>query len=629
MPLIDSEVSNVLKKLSWSNIKATLKTYFDTIYTNASNITSGTLRTELLGEPAYLTGTITKTAKPLFDVLRADRLSFLPAGQIIIEESTDGGNTWVSSGVSDSTKRKLFTGQRPGIYIPLKDGVQSCSCMMRITITGMVYNVPDGTAETDKYGYWNSSYVASTERYCTLSDGWAWVTSCANRIHLKVERATGASPNTWVTDREAFMSGWSGGNYFSLSGSNFGGGTGQTSNYWNWRFTFRTCSPTYTFNDADLSTSYNTNKQTIMHIKATGINIWTTPNYMAYHEHLYNWDENKNALFPAGVSGTVLTSTVATGTAPFTVASTTAVSNLNSDLLDGNHASAFVLHSLATAANDFLIASGAGAFVKKTLAEVKTILGLGSMVAGPASATNNAIVRFDAATGKLVKNSTATIDDNGNLVVTGSLTANGGRYTQANFSGRNKTFLLFEYGSEYGESWNSEALDFDIYDCKNYDTYQGMTVLIGRVGEGIVKTWGLNNAPYHVRIKTYNDSATSKIRVYAVTDTYVDFFTLVLKYNRVATTLLGTEVGTDAYVPNGTLVFDSTASASAWYEGTPSHPRTVSMVGGVVTFGSTPKVGSNAVEVVSNRGVASGYCELDSSAKIPETRIPVLDGGAP
>jgi hypothetical protein len=35
-------------------------------------------------------------------------------------------------------------------------------------------------------------------------------------------------------------------------------------------------------------------------------------------------------------------------------------------------------HSLATAANDVLVASGIGAFVKKTLAEFKTILGLGT-----------------------------------------------------------------------------------------------------------------------------------------------------------------------------------------------------------------------------------------------------------
>jgi len=36
----------------------------------------------------------------------------------------------------------------------------------------------------------------------------------------------------------------------------------------------------------------------------------------------------------------------------------------------------YILHSLATAANDFLVASGAGVFVKNTLAEVKTLLGL-------------------------------------------------------------------------------------------------------------------------------------------------------------------------------------------------------------------------------------------------------------
>lgn len=37
-----------------------------------------------------------------------------------------------------------------------------------------------------------------------------------------------------------------------------------------------------------------------------------------------------------------------------------------------------ITHSLATAVSDFLVSSGAGVFVKKTLAEVKTILGLGT-----------------------------------------------------------------------------------------------------------------------------------------------------------------------------------------------------------------------------------------------------------
>jgi hypothetical protein len=50
---------------------------------------------------------------------------------------------------------------------------------------------------------------------------------------------------------------------------------------------------------------------------------------------------------------------------------------LTGDINSHSH-STYILHSLATAANDFLIASGVGVFIKKTLAEVKTILGLGS-----------------------------------------------------------------------------------------------------------------------------------------------------------------------------------------------------------------------------------------------------------
>ena len=40
----------------------------------------------------------------------------------------------------------------------------------------------------------------------------------------------------------------------------------------------------------------------------------------------------------------------------------------------------------------------------------------GGDVVGPASATDNAIARFDTTTGKLIQNSTITLDDNGNLV---------------------------------------------------------------------------------------------------------------------------------------------------------------------------------------------------------------------
>lgn len=271
-------------------------------HTHTADAITGKLETTKLTEPSYVTGNVTITARPLFDILRADRTVFLPASQIIIEQSIDGGATWEDAGISDTNKAKLFTGQRPSITIPRKDGMKNTDCMLRITITGMKYNVPPGTAETAKYNYWNSNYVTAAERYFTAEDAWLWVTAGPDRIYCKVERATGANPNDWITVREAFLAGWSGGNYIKLGGASFGGGTHQTSNNWNWRFTFRTATTSNDFDNAKLNQTYITSSQTIYHIKISGRNVHNSSNNLMYHDHLYAWDENQNATFPANVT---------------------------------------------------------------------------------------------------------------------------------------------------------------------------------------------------------------------------------------------------------------------------------------------------------------------------------------
>jgi len=271
-------------------------------HTHTADAITGELETTKLIEPSYVANGVTITSRPLFDVLRADRTALLPASQIIIEKSIDGGVTWEDAGISDTYKAQLFTGQRPYITIPRKDGMKNTDCMLRITITAMKYNVPPGTAETAKYNYWNSNYVTATERYFSADDAWFWVTAGDDRIYCKVERAKGENPNNWITVREAFLAGWSGGNYVKLDGSRFGGGTNQTSNYWNWRFTFRTATTSNDFDNAKLKRPSITSSQEIHHIKITGRNVWISSNSLMYHDHLYAWDENQNAIFPANVT---------------------------------------------------------------------------------------------------------------------------------------------------------------------------------------------------------------------------------------------------------------------------------------------------------------------------------------
>lgn len=266
------------------------------------NEIDGRLETTRLIEPDYVTEGITPTTKALFDVTRADRGMFLPPEQVIIEQSTDGGQTWEDAGVSDEVKREFFAGLRGRISIPRKNGIKSTDCLLRFTITGMRYNVPKGTPETQKYNYWNSNYVLSTERYFALEDVYLWVSAGGDdMIYCKIERATGGSPYNWLPAGEGYLKGFPGGNYLKVPYSTFGGYITHVNYYWNWRFTFRTCSNNRTFNDEDLQEATLSNPQYIDQIKLHGRNVWIAPNNLMRTDRINSWDAYQNTIFPAQV----------------------------------------------------------------------------------------------------------------------------------------------------------------------------------------------------------------------------------------------------------------------------------------------------------------------------------------
>lgn len=257
--------------------------------------------TQDLARPVALNGINDVTYQSLVNDIRANRLAFLPADQIIIEKTTDGGNTWTDAEISDSVKVGLFSQTRHSVQIPQINGEINTLCGIRITITAMKYNVPSGTPETQKYNYWNSNYVVTTERYNQLKNMYFWVSSGYNSIGIKVERATGGSPNNWniIFDKSDYgMSGYSGNDIISFSQGVFGGGTNQTTNYWNYRLTFMSRGPG---GSTTLNTNAITSKQNISEIRGYGDTYWTAGNNLASIDHLYSWDYGKNAIFPADI----------------------------------------------------------------------------------------------------------------------------------------------------------------------------------------------------------------------------------------------------------------------------------------------------------------------------------------
>jgi hypothetical protein len=76
-------------------------------------------------------------------------------------------------------------------------------------------------------------------------------------------------------------------------------------------------------------------------------------------------------------------SDVATGTAPFTIASTTVSTNLNADLLDGVEGSGYVTQALADAKGDLIVASAANTWAREAVSATD-----GYCLVSDASATN-------------------------------------------------------------------------------------------------------------------------------------------------------------------------------------------------------------------------------------------------
>jgi hypothetical protein len=87
----------------------------------------------------------------------------------------------------------------------------------------------------------------------------------------------------------------------------------------------------------------------------------------------------------------------------------------------------------------------------------------GGDVVGPASATDNALVRFDSTTGKLIQNSVAILDDSGNLTGIANLTVNGNNISAVNSLGFRNRIINGDMGIDQRNAGASVTLTADLY----------------------------------------------------------------------------------------------------------------------------------------------------------------------
>lgn len=206
------------------------------------------------------------------DVLRANRLAFLPASGVKVEYSVDNGATWIDYGATDAQKASLFA-MRMGSATPFYTGKhtkkEECITKDQLRIT-----------------------VTPVDRYASVNMLYLWVSVAGTSATVNISRSTIGAKETFTDVRtDVPISGWSGPNEIRFSGGTFGGGSTQTSNAYAYRFTFK--------NKADGKGSVS-----VMDIRMYGPSAWSVPNSMMEKDHIYNWDANQNVQFPAQVTAT-------------------------------------------------------------------------------------------------------------------------------------------------------------------------------------------------------------------------------------------------------------------------------------------------------------------------------------
>ena len=222
-------------------------------------------------------GSVTPIGMTLSSEHSANRLAFINGNALKFEYSSNAGSTWTDYGYTASIKSQVFT-TLYNVPIGRANGSAEYTTNSRTRIT---LTAQDGT----------NSYVYTNPRKMLIN------ISSSGGMQVLIEYRTGTNyknNGAWTTFGTYTLSGWSGWNDIPLILSTLGGGSTQTSNNWQLRLTF-----IMTSKDGNYP-----NTASVSGIRIFGENAWVSPSTMATIGHLYSFDIDQTAIFPAAVTST-------------------------------------------------------------------------------------------------------------------------------------------------------------------------------------------------------------------------------------------------------------------------------------------------------------------------------------
>ena len=206
----------------------------------------------------------------------ANRLAFANPQGMTVEYSRNAGVSWREALDVDDTKTSVMSGLSLGSFAigGVSTGITTLD-KLRITLDAHDLGI----------------YVHAVKLLLNVS------TNGATGSHVVVETSTIGAPTTFTPQGDYQVEGWSGWNSIPLTGFAFGGSSTQPSQIKKIRLTFGI---------TGLNSSHP-NNLSVSNIQLYSNSYWSTNSNMARTGHLYNYDDQQNAIFPAHITASDFT----------------------------------------------------------------------------------------------------------------------------------------------------------------------------------------------------------------------------------------------------------------------------------------------------------------------------------